>query len=213
MAGVILYGVVCRIRTSRALEEALLVRSDFRWLVEGRTIDHTTISEFRRTNSEPLKKLFVQIALVAAQMGRLPLKTLGFDGTRLRADNRKGGTRTPEELRQAKAELEAQFAELEAQDGRGRRGRRRASGQGERPLHRQGTDGRPASAATHRPGIGGAETHRGRRREDAQAAAAHRPAGPADAQQGRRLRASGGNELRNAGDYGSPTAPARDLPS
>ena len=114
VAGVILYGVVCRIRTSRALEEALLVRNDFRWLVEGRTIDHTTISEFRRTNSEPLKKLFVQIALVAAQMGRLPLKTLGSGGTRLRADNRKGGTRTPEELRQAKAELEAKFAELEA---------------------------------------------------------------------------------------------------
>ena len=52
LASVILYGVLTRIRTSRALEEALQVRLDFRWLVEGRSIDHTTISEFRRKNTE-----------------------------------------------------------------------------------------------------------------------------------------------------------------
>ena len=35
-----------QIRSSRALEEALRVRLDFRWLAEGRVIDHTTL---RRT--------------------------------------------------------------------------------------------------------------------------------------------------------------------
>jgi transposase len=114
IAGVILYGNLCRIRSSRALEEALTVRNDFRWLVEGRTIDHTTISEFRRKNPEALKDIFVQIVLVARDLGHVPLETLGFDGTRMRASNRKSGTRTPEELRKAKAELEAKFEELEA---------------------------------------------------------------------------------------------------
>lgn len=114
IASVILYGILCRIRTSRSLEEALLVRSDFRWLVEGRTIDHTTLSEFRRNNSDSLKNLFVQIALVARELGHLPLTTLAFDGTRMRANNRKRGTRTPEELRKAKQELQAKFTELEA---------------------------------------------------------------------------------------------------
>ena len=51
LASVILYGLLTRIRTSRALEEALEVRLDFRWLVEGRSIDHTTLSEFRRKNA------------------------------------------------------------------------------------------------------------------------------------------------------------------
>lgn len=114
LAGVILYGLLCRIRSSRCLEEALTVRNDFRWLVEGRTIDHTTLSEFRRKNADSLKKLFIQIALVARDLGHLPLASLAFDGTRLRANNRKTGTRTPEELRQARQELEAKFAELEA---------------------------------------------------------------------------------------------------
>lgn len=114
LAGVILYGLLTRIRTSRALEEALQVRLDFRWLVEGRSIDHTTISEFRRKNADALKDTFVQIGLVARTMGHLPLETLAFDGTRIRANNRKNGTRTPGRLRELKTELAEKFAELEA---------------------------------------------------------------------------------------------------
>jgi transposase len=114
LAGVILYGLLTRVRTSRALEEALQVRLDFRWLVEGRSIDHTTISEFRRKNADALKDTFVQIGLVAREMGWLPLETLAFDGTRMRANNRRTGTRTPDRLREMKEELAAKFAELEA---------------------------------------------------------------------------------------------------
>jgi hypothetical protein len=115
LASVLLYGLLRRIRSSRALEEALLVRLDFIWLVEGRTLDHTTLSEFRRTRGEELKQLFVQVCLVAQRLGRLPLQELGFDGTRLRANNRRSGTRTPAELRAVQQELAAKFAELEAQ--------------------------------------------------------------------------------------------------
>jgi len=118
LAGVILYGLLKRIRSSRALEEAIEVRSDFRWLVEGRTIDHSTISKFRLKNAKTLKHLFVQVVLVAREMGHLPLASLGFDGTRMRADNRRTGTRTPAELRKAKADLSAKFAELEAKTAR-----------------------------------------------------------------------------------------------
>lgn len=115
LAGVILYGLLKRIRTSRSLEEALQVRLDFRWLAEGRSIDHTTLSEFRRKNGEALKRLFVQIGLVAREMGCLSLETLAFDGTRMRANNRRSGTRTPKRLAEMKQELEKKFAELEAQ--------------------------------------------------------------------------------------------------
>ncbi len=114
LASVILYGLLTRIRTTRALEEALQIRLDFRWLVEGRSIDHTTISEFRRKNAEALKDTFVQIGLIAREMGWLPLETLAFDGTRMRADNRRTRVRTPERLREMKQELAEKFAELEA---------------------------------------------------------------------------------------------------
>jgi transposase len=115
LASVLLYGMLMRIRSSRALEEALVMRMDFRWLVEGRSLDHTTISEFRRKYPAELKGLFVQICQVAREMGLLSLQRLAFDGTRVRANNRKSGTRTPEHLRRRQAEFEAKFAEFAAQ--------------------------------------------------------------------------------------------------
>ena len=114
LASVILYGLLVRIRASRVLEEALQVRLDFRWLVEGRSIDHTTISKFRRKNAEALKDTFVQIAMIAREIGCLPLQTLAFDGTRIRSNNRKTGTRTPAQLREMKKALAEKFKELEA---------------------------------------------------------------------------------------------------
>lgn len=115
LASVLLYGLLTRLRSSRALEEALVVRMDFRWLAEGRTIDHTTLSEFRRRHSAELKDLFVQVCQLACEMGLLTLQRLGFDGTRVRANNRRSGTRTPDQLRQERAELAAKFQELAAQ--------------------------------------------------------------------------------------------------
>jgi len=114
LAGAILYGILTRIRSSRSLEEALIVRNDFRWLVSGRTIDHTTLSKFRQKNAQALKDLFVQVGLVAQSLGYMPLSVLGFDGTRIRANNRRSGSRTPEELRKAQKELAEKFQELEA---------------------------------------------------------------------------------------------------
>lgn len=112
IAGAILYGIHKGIRTSRSLEEALAVRNDFRWLAQGRSLDHTTISKFRVKNAALIKELYIQIALVARSLGYLPLATLGFDGTRMRANNRRSGSRTPDALKAAKAELAAKFDEL-----------------------------------------------------------------------------------------------------
>ena len=122
LSGVLLYGLLTRIRSSRSLEEALVVRLDYRWLAEGRTIDHTTLSEFRRRHPAELKDLFVQICRVARELGLLSLQRLAFDGTRVRSSNRRSGTRTPQELREEQAECEAKFAEFaaaaEAEDAR-----------------------------------------------------------------------------------------------
>lgn len=111
LAGVLLFGLLKRIRTGRTLEDALQVRTDFRWLAEGRSIDHSTICNFRKDNSDSLKDLFVQIGLIAREMGHMQLQQLGYDGTRIRASNRRSGTRTPDELQQSKKELEAQYQE------------------------------------------------------------------------------------------------------
>lgn len=115
LAGVLLYGLWTRLRSSRAMEEALQVRLDFRWLAEGQTIDHSTLSEFRRRHSAELKELFVQVCLVARELGLVSLELLGFDGTRVRANNRRRGTRTAKGLQQELAGLRTRFEEFQQQ--------------------------------------------------------------------------------------------------
>ncbi|MEX0700845.1 MAG: IS1182 family transposase [Planctomycetales bacterium] len=113
LAAVLLYGLLKKVRSSRALEDALRMRIDFHWLAEGRSIDHTTLSEFRRTRGPRLKDLFVQVVLVAREIGLAKLETLAYDGTRLRADNRLRGAKTPDELRKLRAELARLYEEQE----------------------------------------------------------------------------------------------------
>ena len=114
LAGVILYGLLTRIRSSRALEDALVMRIDFRWLAEGRTIDHTTLSEFRRQHGPQLQELFVQTVLVAQNLKLTSLERMAFDGTRIRANNARSAARTPERLKELRAELQQKFDEFAA---------------------------------------------------------------------------------------------------
>lgn len=111
IASVLIYGMWTGLRSSRRLEEALQMRFDFRWLAQGRRIDHTTISEFRRLHSQALKDLFIDVCLLAKELKLLEFRTLGFDGTRERANNRRSGTRTVEQLRKEREELAARFEE------------------------------------------------------------------------------------------------------
>lgn len=109
LCSVILYGLICRIRASRKLEEALHVRLDFRWLARGMSIDHTTLSEFRRKHPQQLRDLFVQLVLIGKEMGLVTFERIAFDGTRVRANNRRRGARSPERLREMKAKLQEEF--------------------------------------------------------------------------------------------------------
>ena len=86
MAGVILYGLMRRIRSSRQLEYACMNYIDFIWLAEGRTIDHDTICAFRTKFKKPLKELFKQVGRVAMTMGLIKLVEVAFDGTRVKAN-------------------------------------------------------------------------------------------------------------------------------
>ena len=115
MSGIVLYGLMRGVRSSRQLEEALQMRLDFRWLAEGRSIDHSTICSFRQNHAERLKELFVQITLVAKHAGLLSLVELAVDGTKIRASNHRSAKFKVEELAAWKEQLELRFDELNDQ--------------------------------------------------------------------------------------------------
>ena len=123
VAGAILYGLIRRIRSSRELEEATRERLDFRWFLEGRTIDHSTFAEFRTAFEKELKDLHrgISRALVERACGPGVLELI-VDGTRIRANSDRNGARTAEALEkriaECAAELDKKLAELGERDRR-----------------------------------------------------------------------------------------------
>jgi len=115
MSGIVLYGLMRGVRSSRRLEEALEMRLDFRWLAEGRSIDHSTICRFRQSHSDRLQELFVQILMIAKCAGVLSLVELAVDGTKIRSSNHRSKKYKVEELQKLKQQLEVRFEELNAQ--------------------------------------------------------------------------------------------------
>lgn len=120
LAAAILYGLYLGIRSSRKLENACFYRFDMMWLLECRRPDHTTLSKFRTRFHAPLKELFRQVGRLALGLGVVRLGTVAFDGTRVKANNRRYGTGTAKTLEEKLRALDALFehraAECQAAD-------------------------------------------------------------------------------------------------
>lgn len=99
LAGCVLYGVMRKIRSSRELEEATRERADFRWFLEGRTVDHSTFANFRLKFDYLLKALNGSFAQRICSRHENALETLVVDGTRIRANSNRHGARTQEGLK------------------------------------------------------------------------------------------------------------------
>ena len=115
MAAAILYGLTQGIRSSRRLEWACTHALDFLWLVEGRTIDHSTFCAFRTRFKRELKDLFAQIGRLAMRLGLVRLNQVALDGTRARANSSPHATASAKTLEQRLAVLDEQIDQLLAE--------------------------------------------------------------------------------------------------
>jgi transposase len=115
MAAVLLYGLRRRARSSRQLEYLVGHNFDFMWLAEGRNIDHSTLSKFRTRFAHELRGLFRQVNRLALAAGLIRFVEVGFDGTRVKANNGRFQTWTAAKVEKLLDELQAQFdQQLEA---------------------------------------------------------------------------------------------------
>ncbi len=112
MAGAILYGLSQGIRSSRRLEWACGNAVDFIWLVEGRTIDHSSFCKFRTRFEKELKDLFKQVGRLAMSMGLMRLNEVSLDGTRVQANSSRHATATAKTLAEREAALSGQIDEM-----------------------------------------------------------------------------------------------------
>src|SRR4249919_1227454 len=112
LVGILVYGYATGIFSSRKLERATYDSVAFRFVAANDHPDHDTIATFRRRFLKPIEGLFVQVLLLAREMGMLKLGTLGLDGTKVHANASKHSALSYEHAGKIEAQLKAEVAEL-----------------------------------------------------------------------------------------------------
>jgi len=114
LLGVLVYGYATGVFSSRKLERATYDSVAFRFLAANDHPDHDTIATFRRRFLEEIEALFVQVLLLAREMGVLKMGTIGLDGTKIHANASRHSALSYEHAGKIEAQLKAEVAELMA---------------------------------------------------------------------------------------------------
>lgn len=115
LLGILVYGYATGIFSSRKLERATYDSVALRFIAANEHPDHDTIATFRRRFLKDIEKLFVEVLLLAREMGLLKLGTLALDGTKIHANASRHSALSYEHAGKIEAQLKAEVAALLAQ--------------------------------------------------------------------------------------------------
>ena len=86
LLSLLFYGYATGVFSSRKIEKATYDSVAFRFISANTHPDHDTIAAFRKRFLGQLKPLFVQILLLAREMGLLKIGKVSLDGTKVKAN-------------------------------------------------------------------------------------------------------------------------------
>ncbi len=112
LLGILIYGYATGIFSSRKLERASYDSVAFRFIASNDHPDHDTIATFRRRFLQQIEGLFVEVLLLAREMGVLKLGTVALDGTKIHANASRHSALSYEHAGKIEAQLKAEVAEL-----------------------------------------------------------------------------------------------------
>ena len=114
LLAVLVYGYATGVFSSRKLERATYNSVAFRFIAANDHPDHDTIAAFRRRFLKEIEALFVQVLLLAREMGLLKMGMVALDGTKVHANASKHSALSYEHAGKIEAQLKAEVAELMA---------------------------------------------------------------------------------------------------
>src|SRR6266487_1043316 len=112
LLGILVYGYATGIFSSRKLERATYDSVAFRFIAANDHPDHDTIATFRQRFLKQIEGLFVQVLLLAREMGMLKMGTVALDGTKIHANASRHSAVSYEHAGKIEAQLKAEVAEL-----------------------------------------------------------------------------------------------------
>jgi transposase len=114
LLGILVYGYATGVFSSRKLERATYDSVAFRFIAANDHPDHDTIAAFRRRFLKEIEALFVQVLLLAREMGVLKMGTVALDGSKIHANASRHSALSYEHEGKIEAQLKAEVAELMA---------------------------------------------------------------------------------------------------
>jgi len=115
LAGLYLFGMLNKLRSSRQLEAACYNRLDVIWLMHNQHPDHATIAAFVAENGPRLRALYKDVLKVALEAGLATLEHVAYDGTKVGADAGKNSIHTQATLAAQLVALETEVKVAEAE--------------------------------------------------------------------------------------------------
>jgi len=112
LLGLLFYGYTTGVFSSRKIERATYELIPFRFIAGGLHPDHDTIANFRKTFLPQIIELFVQVLVVAREMGLLNLGNISLDGSKVHADASKSHAVSYGRLLTLEQHLRAEVEEL-----------------------------------------------------------------------------------------------------
>jgi transposase len=114
LLGILVYGYATGVFSSRKLERATYDSVAFRFIAANDHPDHDTIATFRRRFLKEIEALFVQVLLLAREMGVLKMGAVALDGTKIHANASRHSALSYEHAGKIEAQLAAEVADLMA---------------------------------------------------------------------------------------------------
>ena len=112
LLGILIYGYATGVFSSRKLERATYDSVAFRYIAANEHPDHDTIAEFRRRFLPQIETLFVQVLVLAREMGVMKLGTVALDGTKIHANASRHSALSYEHAGKIEAQLKAEVVDL-----------------------------------------------------------------------------------------------------
>ena len=86
LLALLIYGYAVGTFSSRKIERATVDSIAFRYIAANTSPDHDTIADFRRRVLPELPKIFLQLLLLAKELGFLKVGQVSIDGTKIKAN-------------------------------------------------------------------------------------------------------------------------------
>ena len=114
LVSLLFYGYSTGVMSSRKIERATYDSVAFRFLAGGHHPDHNTLSDFRKDHLQELSALFLQILLLAREVGFKQVGTVAIDGTKVKANASRHAAVSYKRAKEIEAKLREEIARLMA---------------------------------------------------------------------------------------------------